>query len=376
MLANTIVVGAGPAGLGVAAELISRGVRCTVLDRGDAVGGSWAGRYDGLRLHTAHWLSGSPGVRIPPALGPWVARDDYVRYLRYYARRRAVRPEFRVTVERIDRVDGGWRLDTSAGPMVGDTVVVATGLCHQPFTPPWPGLDGFTGTVLHSSTYRSPSPFRGQAVLVVGAGNSGTEIAVDLQEAGAQVSVAVRTPPGIVRRSTLGLPSQAVGLAVRPLPEAVLNPVMRTFRRLSVPDLSRFGLPAPTTPYSQFLRTGTIPVLDYGFVAAVRDGRIRVVPGVDGFDGASVLLAGGQAVRPDSVICATGYRTGLEPLVEHLGVLDERGLPLVSGDRTLHHAPGLHFVGITPTLSGLLHEIAGQARRTAAVIARTADRDR
>ena len=367
--AQTIVIGAGPAGLGVAAELIGRGLPCTVLDSRDVVGSSWADRYDGLHLHTARWLSGSPGIRIPPSVGPWVSRDDYHHYLRYYARRRDVRVDFGITAERVDRVDGRWRVDTSAGSMACDHLVVATGLCRRPATPRWPGLAGFTGTLLHSAAYRAPGPFRGRQVLVVGAGNSGTEIAVELLDVGARVSVSVRTPPGIVRRSTLGVSSQAIGLAVHPLPEAVLNPVMGMFRRVSVPDMSGYGLPAPEAPYSQFLRTGTIPVLDYGFVSAVRGRRIQGVPAVEGFDGDRVLLADDRTCVPDAVICATGYRAGLESLVGHLGVLDGRGMPPAAGDRTMPQPHGLHFVGITLTLTGLLHEIAGQARHVAAAIA-------
>ncbi len=165
------------------------------------------------------------------------------------------------------------------------------------------------------------------------------------------------------------MPSQAIGCALRGLPEPVLNPVMGTFRRVSLPDLRPYGLPAPTAPYTQFLRTGTIPVIDYGFVSAVRRGRIRVVAAVEGIHGDLVEFADGRTARPDVVIAATGYRPRLEPLVGHLDVLDQRGKPRVSGAGTLPGAPGLHFVGFTLTLSGLLNEIARQARRVAAVVA-------
>lgn len=362
-------MGAGPAGLGAAAELTARGIPCTVLERGDIVGASWASRYDGLRLHTARWLSGCPGVRIPPRLGPWVARDDYLHYLQYYARHRGVPVEFGVAVDRIDRADGQWRLSTSAGPREADAVVIATGLCHQPRTPAWPGRDRFTGRFLHADDYRTAAPFRGQKVLVVGSGNSGTEIALELLDVGAQVGIAVQTPPAIVRRAVLGLPSQAVGLAVHNLPEAALNPIIASFRALTVPSLRRWGLPAPRAPFSQFLRTGRIPVLDYGFVAAVRAGRIDVLPAVEGFADDRVLLAGGVTAQPDTVIAATGYAPGLTPLIGHLGVLDDRGLPLAAGADTLSQAPGMYFVGLSWTLSGMLWQIGRQARHAAAAIA-------
>ena len=138
-----------------------------------------------------------------------------------------------------------------------------------------------------------------------------------------------------------------------------------------MPDLSSHGLPRPGGDgFAQFLRTQTVPILDHGFVDAVRAGRVTVVGAVEDLDGDSVRLVDGSTVQPDAVICATGYRTGLEPLVGHLGVLDERGLPLVHGPETLPELPGLYFVGITVQLAGLLREIGREARAVGEVVAR------
>jgi cation diffusion facilitator CzcD-associated flavoprotein CzcO len=200
-------------------------------------------------------------------------------------------------------------------------------------------------------------------VLVVGAGNSAAEIALDLAGVGARVDLSVRTPPNIVRRDTLGVPSQLLGIALKRVPERVMNPLTSVLRRVSVPDLSAHGLPRPAGDgFTQFLRTRTVPILDHGFVDAVRDGRIRVVANVASLDADSVRLVDGSTLAPDAVIAATGYRTGLEPLVGHLGVLDERGLPRVHGPATLPELPGLYFVGITVELSGLLREIGREAQ--------------
>ncbi|HEY5151271.1 MAG TPA: NAD(P)/FAD-dependent oxidoreductase [Mycobacterium sp.] len=180
MLHDTVVVGAGPAGLAVAAGLRGRGAPCTVLEQGDGVGTAWRARYDSLHLHTARWLSGLPGGRIPRSSGPWVSRDDFVAFLDDYAAQHGIRPEFGVTVDRIDRDDDGWHLETSTGPRQAFAVVVASGRCREPLVPDWPGLAGFTGSLVHSSAYREPGPYAGQSVLVVGAGNSAAEIAVEL----------------------------------------------------------------------------------------------------------------------------------------------------------------------------------------------------
>jgi len=363
VIEGPVVIGAGPAGLAVAATLAQAGLPCVVLERAASVGASWQGRYDSLRLHTVRWLSGLPGAPIPRRYGRWVARDDLVAYLRGYAQQFGVRPQFGVDVHRIERAGPGWRVQTSDGDRDASTVVVGTGYSRVPRLPDWPGRGTFTGAFLHSADYREPSPYQGRHVLVVGAGNSATEIAVDLTRVARRVDLAVRTPPNIVRRDTLGVPSQLLGVALKHTPERVMNPLTAAMRRVSVPDLSPYGLPRPAADgFTQFLRTRTVPILDHGFVDAVRAGRIRIVANVDQLDADSVRLVDGFTLTPDAVICATGYHTGLEPIVGHLGVLDERGLPRVHGPATLPDLPGLHFVGITVELSGLLREIGREAR--------------
>jgi putative flavoprotein involved in K+ transport len=359
-----VIVGAGAAGLAVAASLRDRGISPDVLERNSSLGAAWAGRYDSLHLHTIRWLSGLPGYPIPRSYGRWVARDDVVRYLEGYAARNGVRPELGVEVKRIDRDGDGWRLETSAGERHAPAVVVATSYSSRPYLPDWAAQSSPDQIPLvHSSEYRNPDPYRGLDVLVVGAGNSAAEIAVDLARAGVNVSMSVRTPPNIVRRDTLGFPSQLLGIALRQVPERVMNPVSGVLRRLSVPDLGAYGLPAPAGDgFTQFLRTKTVPILDHGFVPEVRAGRIRIVPAVRSLSDGKVELVDGSAVRPDAVIAATGYRPGLEPIVGHLGVLDDEGTPLVTGAHTLPSAPGLYFAAITVLLAGLLREIGREAK--------------
>lgn len=360
---GAFVVGAGPAGLAVAAALRQRGMRCVVLERASTVGSAWQGRYDGLHLHTIRWLSALPGARIPRRYGQWVRRDDFVAYLTDYADRFGVEPEFDVNVERIDRRDGLWRLQTSAGPRDASAVVVATGYSRVPFMPEWPGRASFSVPIIHSADYRSPNSYSGQRLLVVGAGNSASEIAVELAQARVSVDLSVRTAPNIVRRDTFGVPSQLLGIALKNAPERLMNPLSTVLRRLTVPNLGSFGLPAPAGDgFTQFLRTCTVPILDHGFVREVRDGRIKIVPAVDDISSDFVHLADGSIIRPDAVICATGYRPGLWDMVGHLGVLDECGTPLIHGPDCSPAAPNLHFVGITVQLAGLLREIGLDAR--------------
>lgn len=370
MSTQTVIIGAGPAGLAVAARLRDAGLPFRLVDAGQQVGDSWAHRYDSLRLHTARFLSGLPGMPIPQQYGAWVRRDDLVSYLRTYARELELYPEFGVEVHRVEPADHGWRVQSSAGPLDAGAVVLATGYSHTPTIPTWADRDRFAGPVVHSSAYREPSPYRGQRVLVVGSGNSAADIVVDLAGVAGEVIMAVRTPPNIVRRDSLGLPSQVIGIASDPLPAVLKNPLSALLRKATVPDLSGYGLAAPAADgFSQFLRSRTVPILDCGFVQVIRSGQIRVVPAVDAFVDGGVRLSDGSTVAVDAVIAATGYRPGLEPLVGHLGVLDERGLPLVSGGRTLPQAPRLHAIGIKVELTGLLREIRIESGQIARALA-------
>src|SRR5206468_8349492 len=168
-----------------------------------------------------------------------------------------------VRVERIERDADGWGLDTSTGPMHARDVIVATGYNGTPWMPSWPGVGEFTGELLHSSEYRNPEPYRGRDVLVVGAGNSGAEIATDVADGGAARSrLSVRTPPQIVRRSTAGIPAQLIGIGIRRLPPDWVDPLSKAQRRLSIPDLSAQGLPAPELGVrTSFITPATTPTL-------------------------------------------------------------------------------------------------------------------
>ncbi|MFB7358424.1 flavin-containing monooxygenase [Streptomyces gardneri] len=373
------VIGGGPGGLAVAASLRERGVRAVVLEKSDAVGASWRTHYDRLRLHTTRRLSGLPGLRIPRSFGRWVARADVVRYLEKYAEKHELEIVTGVEVFRVDRAGAEWVLHATGGRrLTGSAVVVATGYNHTPRLPEWPGLDAYKGGLSHAREYRNPKPYAGKDVLVVGAGNTGAEIAADLAEGGAgRVRLAVRTVPHIVRRTTLGWPAQRSGILVRRLPTAVVDRLGEVIGRCFLPDLSAHGLPRPEKGLATRQREGAVPVQDVGLIEAVRAGKVEVVAAVEAFEDGEVLLADGTRIAPDAVIAATGYRRALEPLLGHLdGVLDGNGRPVVHGARCPREAPGLYFQGFTNPISGMLRELAIDAEKIARRIARGISRSR
>ncbi|MEX2458046.1 MAG: NAD(P)/FAD-dependent oxidoreductase [Actinomycetota bacterium] len=365
---DVVVIGGGPAGLAAAAMLRREGAEPLVLERG-AVGESWRHHYERLHLHTIRWLSGLPGLPIDRREGRWVARDGVVRYLERYARGHRLRIRTGVEVRGLSRDDGEWLVETDRGVFRAGIVVVATGHNREPFLPAWPGKEGFTGELVHSAQYRNPAPYRGRDVLVVGTGNSGAEIAVDLVEGGAyKVWIAVRTPPNIVLRDMGGFPQQLIGISIRHLPVRVVDRLALAMQRLTVGDLTKYGMPFPTLGLYSRVKRDSVPIIDVGLIRLLKKVRVKAVPAVEGFDGPDVLLAGGRRLRPDAVVAATGFTRALEPLVGDLGLIGRSGRPVVHGSRTHPLAPDLYFIGFTNPISGNLRELGIDAKRIARAV--------
>lgn len=367
-MTEAIVLGAGAAGLAAAATLRRVGVQVIVLERTDQVAASWRSRYDGLRLNTTGTMSTIPGYRARRRrYGEFPSRDKWIEYLENYAKHHRLDVRFGSEVQSVARENGGWRVGTNRGEFNARFVVVATGYDHDPDLPDWPGRDGFTGELIHSSAYKHPEPYVGRDVLVVGPGTTGSEIATLLLRGGAgRVRVACRTPPNLITRKVLGTSVNVSGIVLNHVPIPVADEITWRLQRILFGNLEPYGI--PRSPYglatTVFKRQQT-PVYDAGFVRLLKSGEIKIVPAVVGFDGSDVLLADGTRIQPEAVIAATGYLRGLEPLVGYLGVLDENGIPLVSGGKEHPSAPGLFFNGFRANLSGQLRLMRPDARAIA-----------
>jgi putative flavoprotein involved in K+ transport len=369
---DCLVIGSGPAGLGTAAMLNAKRVRALIVERAPMIAAAWVARYDGFRLNTSSWFSYLPGRRFARAAGRWPSREALVAYYQGYADRHGLAVQLETTVSRVERADDGWRLLTDRGDLDAPFVVVATGKYRTPTLPDWPGRNEFGGEILHSADYRNAEAYRRREVLVVGPGNSGCEIALQLERRGASpVRLSVRTPPHIFHRDVGPFPTDLFAVLGRRLPVRLVDAAGELARRVRIGDLSPYGLPPPRDGvYTRLRRTGMIPTVDGAFLRAVRERRIEVVPAVERFEREAVVLEDGSRLSPEVVIAATGYRRDLEPLVGHLGVLGQSGHPLVHGAQTHPRAPGLHFIGFSEPLSGNMREIRFDARRIARAIAR------
>jgi putative flavoprotein involved in K+ transport len=360
---DVIVVGAGPAGLSTAGALRRLGVGSVVLEKDAEIGARWASRYERLRLHTVRRFSGLVHHPIPNRFPRYVPKDDFADYLREYAARYELDVRVGSDVTRVREEPPGWSVETARDEAWrAPVVVIATGKYDRPVIPDWPGREAYCGRLIHSTDYRSAEEYRGRDVLVVGLGNTGAEIAADLAESGAgRVAVAIRTPPPITRRDVAGVPIQVLGIAGSILPASVGDRLGSALRRVGTGDLSRYGIGKAAWGPFQAKRP---PVIDVGFLAQLKAGRIEILSAVERLTTEGVVLADSREERFDIVIAATGFRTSLPDLLDD-GRLD----PAAAASDGL--PPGLHLVGFRESIRGGLFEIRHESRRVARAIARS-----
>ncbi|SDY99880.1 Predicted flavoprotein CzcO associated with the cation diffusion facilitator CzcD [Amycolatopsis xylanica] len=367
---STVVIGGGVAGLALTRCLVGRGVEVLTLDENEQIGHSWRTRYDSLKLNSVRWLSHMPGLSLPKRYGRWVRRDDLVEYVEAYAK--PLKPLLRNGV-RVLKVERGsrWLVTTSEGAIEARHVVFATGLYREPAIPSWPGE--FHGRLIHAAHYTRPADFEGERVVVVGPGVSGVDIGSDLlQRTRGSLTVAMRSAPNFLPRELWNIPLQGLSVTNRYAPIAVQDLGGKLIQRVASGDLADTPFGRPTEGmFSRLRRTGVNPAVDDGvFVPAVRAGLIEVIDEVVALDSDGVVTKSGKHVPADTVIAATGYRTGLAEIIGEPGVLDARDIPPQYGAANKRWAAaGLHFVGFASPLTGHLREIGLRAKHTAKAIA-------
>jgi cation diffusion facilitator CzcD-associated flavoprotein CzcO len=359
-----VVIGAGPAGLATAASLKRRGIEPTVLEAGASLGTSWRNHYRRLHLHTVKAHSSLPGLPFPDDVPRYPSRADVIAYLEAYAARFGIAPRMNQPVWRISAVNGTLAVESASGLYHSTVVVVAAGINRIPNPDRLPDQSVFQGTVVHAGAYQDGSSYAGQRVLVVGAGNTGAEVALDLAEHGARPTLSVRTPVNVVARDFLGVPAQVTGLRTHWIPIPIGDRLGRLISRLAFGDLTRYGLPRPELgPLSSIARRGRIPIIDVGTIDAIKRGRIAVKPAVARLTSNGAVFDDGTEAIFDAVVMATGYRPGLTDIVDIPGVLDADGYPTNwKADGT---SRGLYFVGYRNVATGLLREIGLQAEAVA-----------
>lgn len=336
---DVLVVGAGQAGLGTAYWLTRRtSLSVLVVDGAERIGESWRQRWDSLVLFTPRRFSALPGMRMPRGASPYASKDEMADYLVAYAERQRLPVRLQARVQSLRREGSGFVAVTTAGAVRAQQVVVASGPYARPFTPDAAaGLDADVPQ-LHSSRYRGPADLPTGHVLVVGAGNSAAQLAVELSRTR---RVTVAAPGGM-----WFLPARVLGVSL--------------YWWLYVTGVLNGASTTSTSRYVRGRGDGIIGQELQQLVAAgtVTMHRERVV----GASGRRVRLADGTDVRVDAVLWCTGFRPDLRWL-EVPGALDDSGRPVQDGGRSA--VPGLHWIGLpwmTRLNSGIIDGVDRDAR--------------
>ncbi|MFO0913915.1 MAG: NAD(P)-binding domain-containing protein [Pirellulales bacterium] len=325
------VIGAGPSGLSVARQLSAAGVDLECLDAQDQVGGNWYLRGPRSSVcHSTHLISSKRMTEFPdfpmPADYPAYPRQDQVwHYLNSYADHFQLRPLIRhgVLVERVVHERGEWAVTVAgeSSPRLYDGLVVANGHHWDPIRPSWAG--DFAGELLTARDYKWPDQLRGRRVLVVGAGNSGCDLAVEAATHAATSTLSMRRGYYFFPKFLCGLPADVTtkwldGFRV---PLALRRLAGRIMLRVSVGPLERYGLPRPDHRLFE-----THPIVNSQLLYAVGHGRVKIRPDVHRVDGRLVEFVDGTREEFDTIVLATGYRLTI-PFLDSSYLNTHDGLP-------------------------------------------------
>jgi len=364
---SVIIIGAGLSGLTAAHALKAKGIRARIIDGASRIAEPWRARHPQLKLNIYRSFADLPGLPMDRQHGDFAPRDAVVDHLETFARQLDLPIQFDTEVRRISRQVDQWRVDTTEGSFEADHVVVATGREKYPHLPDWPGRDSFSGEILHAAALGDISRYAGRDILVIGAGNSGTDVLNHLSRvATGKVWVSLRHGPTIMPTRLFGFPMHRLARLFALLPLPVLDAALALTQRLVYGDLSRHGFRSHSKGGGTRLeREGITPALDDGFVTAVKRGQMQITDETVGFETDAVQLRNGSTIEPDIVICATGYRSGLEPWFADFEVLDQGGHPHYGAGEADPNHPGLWFTGYKATLTGFFDAAIVAAKRIA-----------
>ncbi|MDQ8707131.1 NAD(P)-binding domain-containing protein [Streptomyces sp. LHD-70] len=349
------VIGAGAAGVSALQQLRRRGHTVDCFEKTDRVGGHWHTDYDALHLITSRDMTAFEDFPMPADYPHFPRRDQVRAYIESYAREHGLYDTIRfntavTSVEPVEAPEGvtdartgsyGWRVTTSAGhDEIYDGVLVANGHLWDPRIPDVPGE--FTGTQIHSGTYKNVSDLEGDRILVVGAGNSGCDLAVDVAQHRLDADIVIRHGSWFQPKTYFGVPRQEVPFLAdfSPSEQDLIN---RLMARLSIGEWNAYpGLPKPE---GDTLAGGRAVVNDL-LLYWIHHGRITVRPGIERFDGKTVHFSDGTAKDYDTILWATGFNVRLPFLDDSLFSWTSGAPVRYAGGILTEDVEKLYFIGL------------------------------
>ncbi|XP_071916934.1 probable indole-3-pyruvate monooxygenase YUCCA4 isoform X1 [Coffea arabica] len=350
-----IIVGAGPSGLAVSACLKENGVPSVILEGSDCIASLWQQKtYDRLKLHLPKQFCELPLLGFPENFPKYPTKHQFISYMQYYAIHFSIEPKFKQVVQsaEYDVVCGVWRVRTQDCEYVSRWIIVATGENAEPFIPDIQGIEKFQGHVRHTSVYKCGSEFQDQRVLVIGCGNSGMEVSLDLCRYNATPHIVVRNTVHILPREIFGFSTFAVAMALlKWLPLWLVDKFLLMVTNFTIGNTDTLGLKRPKTgPIQLKNATGKTPVLDVGALSQIKAGKIKVLQvaeGVREITRKGAKFVDGQEREFDSIILATGYKSNVPAWLKGCDFFTKEGMPKTPFPNGWKGDNGLYTVGFT-----------------------------
>jgi cation diffusion facilitator CzcD-associated flavoprotein CzcO len=364
------VVGGGPAGMALARALLARGVPFDVWERHGDVGGIWDQSNPGSPVYdSAHFISSKTQSHyhdfpMPEHYPDYPSHRQILAYMRSFAETFGLHEHVRfgVGVAATERTADGWTVTTTDGGVHHyGSLVCATGTNWHASMPDYPGT--FTGEIRHSNTYRSMSEFSGKRVLVIGAGNSGVDIACDAAQAADRAAISLRRGYHFIPKHLFGIPSDEFAASGPHLPMWLEQRMFGVMLRVLNGRLSRYGLPKPDHRLFE-----THPIMNTQLLHHLSHGDVVAKPDVARFDGTTVHFTDGTSEDFDLVLCATGYRWSI-PYLDPSHLQWRGGRPDLYLNLFSRTDPSLYALGYMETNGGaykLFDQMADLIARTIA----------
>ncbi|XP_020213694.1 probable indole-3-pyruvate monooxygenase YUCCA10 [Cajanus cajan] len=333
--ATVVIVGGGPGGLAISACLSQKCISHIILEKEDCSVSLWRkNAYDRVNLHLASEFCSLPLMPHPPSAPTFLSKEDFLQYIDTYIAHFNINPLYSRFVEsaKYDQVGDKWRveakntLEDKVEVYVAKFLVIATGENSEGYIPNVPGLESFEGEIVHSKYYKSGSKYESKEVLVVGCGNSGMEIAYDLQDFGARTSIVIRNPVHVLTKELI---HQGM-CALKHLPVDVVDTMVTFLSDTEYGDLSKYGIYRPKKgPFYLKGVTGRSPIIDVGTIRKIKDGAIKVISShIERIENKKVIFGNNEEKEFDAIVFATGYRSIVNSwLKDYKYVLNDEGMP-------------------------------------------------
>ncbi|CAA2999513.1 probable indole-3-pyruvate monooxygenase YUCCA5 [Olea europaea var. sylvestris] len=352
-----VIVGAGPSGLAVAAGLKEQGVPFVILERADCIASLWQKRtYDRLTLHLPKQFCQLPKFPFPDHYPEYPNKKQVIEYLESYAKHFDINPQFNETVEsaKYDEACKLWSVETVSPSgckveYICQWLVVATGENAERVVPEIEGLENFGGEVIHACDYKSGENFRGKSVVVVGCGNSGMEVCLDLCNHDAKPSMVVRSSVHLLPREVFGKSTFELAMfMLKWLPLWLVDNILLVLAWMILGNTEKYGLKRPSVGPLELKNTlGKTPVLDIGALEKIKSREIKVVLGIKKFSCGMVEFVNGEKLEIDTVVMATGYRSNVPSWLQESEFFSENGFPKTPFPNGWKGKEGLYAVGFT-----------------------------